>query len=49
MARARQAILAEPTLPIDLNDAANPAALANPDQARQALVQLDRLIDEASG
>jgi len=45
MARARQAILAEPTLPIDLNDPANPAALANPDQARQALVQLDRLID----
>jgi hypothetical protein len=45
MARARQALLAEPTLPIDLQDAANPAALANPDQARQALVQLDRLID----
>jgi hypothetical protein len=45
MARARQAILAEPTLPIDLNDPANPATLANPDQARQALVQLDRLID----
>jgi hypothetical protein len=45
MARARQAILAEPTSPIDLSDAANPAALANPDQARQALVQLDRLID----
>ncbi|MBU6161023.1 MAG: tetratricopeptide repeat protein [Myxococcales bacterium] len=45
MARARQAILAEPTLPIDLNDPDNPAALANPDQARQALVQLDRLID----
>jgi hypothetical protein len=45
MARARQAILAEPTLPIDLNAPDNAAALASPDQARQALVQLDRLID----
>jgi hypothetical protein len=45
MARAREAVLADPTRSIDMSSPSNAAALASPEQARAALDYLDRLLD----